>query len=336
MLRPMSSTKPAAPARSPLLSAILALVPPSATASEIEARLRKAGLSPASDLAERFLVELAGLGLIRAARQDAGAVHYVATSLGLRVIEAGLDGAAAASLEELERLRTDLTSTIAHELRTPLTAIRTSVGLLLQPTAHPTEEQRRALLESIERNAERMQRLISDLLELSRFRAGRVALQLRRFRAVALAEGVVTLVSPLAEKRRLRLTLTSEVATDHAVYGDRRRLEQALLNIVANAVRFSPDEAEVVLLVERRVAMTAWSVRDDGPGISDADRRRLFERFFVGRTDEAASTEGVGLGLPTALAIAQAHGGTIEVESAVGRGSTFTLLVPTSGPGDEP
>ena len=87
--------------------------------------------------------------------------------------------------------------------------------------------------------------------------------------------------------------------------------------------------------VEEHGLFTSWSVTDDGPGISEADQARLFERFFVGRNDRSGPREGVGLGLPTALAIAQAHGGTIGVRSALGRGSTFTLIVPTAGPEDE-
>jgi len=87
--------------------------------------------------------------------------------------------------------------------------------------------------------------------------------------------------------------------------------------------------------VEERSGLTAWVVSDDGPGISEADQARLFERFFVGRNDRSGPREGVGLGLPTALAIAQAHGGTIEVSSVLSAGSTFTLVVPTAGPEDE-
>ncbi len=91
----------------------------------------------------------------------------------------------------------------------------------------------------------------------------------------------------------------------------------------------------MVVAVEEHGLMTSWSVTDDGPGISEADQARLFERFFVGRTDRSGPREGIGLGLPTALAIAQAHGGTIAVRSELGRGSTFTLVVPTAGPEDE-
>jgi len=321
---------------SPLLHAALVLVPPSATAAELSARFAETGAALAPRVADTLLASLADLGLVRAGRRGReGAARYVTTTLGSRSIAAGIHGDAAIPLAELERLRTDLLSTIAHELRTPLTAVRTSVGLLLEPSVEPTEAQRTALLESIERNAERMQRLVGDILELSRFRSGRVSLQLRRFGASALARSAVAVVAPLAAKRSQQTDLHLP-ATDHPVYGDRRRLEQALLNLVSNAQRFSPDGGTIGVGVELRDDLVAWVVTDDGPGIPVADQARLFERFFVGRNDRAGTHEGVGLGLPTALAIAQAHGGTIEVDSEVGAGSRFTLVVPLAGPADEP
>lgn len=328
----------AAPAvrQSPLLHAALALVPPSATETELEQRFAAAGADLHPRIAGRLLGELADLGLVRATHRGRSGTRFVATTLGLRYVDASLHGEASIPLADLESLRTDLLSTIAHELRTPLTAIRTSASLLLEPSAQPTEEQRRALLEAIERNGERMQRLVGDILELSRFRSGSVSLQLRRFSAGALAESVIAVVSPLASQRGQQIERLLPSAGDHHVYGDHRRLEQALLNLVSNAGRYSPDGGTISIRVEEHGLMTSWSVTDDGPGISEADQARLFERFFVGRNDRSGPREGVGLGLPTALAIAQAHGGTIDVRSELGRGSTFTLIVPTGGPDDEP
>jgi signal transduction histidine kinase len=318
---------------SPLLSAVLAVVQPSASADDVAARLAVAGAPIETATAARLLGQLAQLGLVRVARNEPAGPTFVATTLGRSAIETGLTGDAAAPLEELEALRSDLVSTIAHELRTPLTAIRTSIGLLNDPQMEPTDEQRDTLLRSIERNADRMQRLIADILDLSRFRAGTVSLQLRPLRSVALARGAVSAVGPLAFQRGVTVALEARVDDDHEVYGDRRRLEQALINLLSNAVRFSPPQESVSVIVEARGEQTAWSVVDRGPGISTGDQARLFERFFVGRSD--SSGDGVGLGLPTALAIAQAHAGTIEVDSEIGRGSTFTLLVPTAGP-EEP
>lgn len=321
---------------SPLLHAALALVPPSATADELEGRFEEVGAELEPKLGGRLLAELADLGLVRASRRHGDARRYVATSLGVRSLEAGIQGEAAIPLAELERLRTDLLSTIAHELRTPLTSVRTSVGLLLDPASEPTEEQQRALLAAIERNADRMQRLIGDILELSRFRSGTVALQLRRFGATSLAEAAASVIAPMTITRHQRIELIPPRHGDHDVYGDRRRLEQALLNLIANAHRFSDDGARITIRTERRGDLTAWSVTDEGPGISETDQARLFERFFVARGDRTGAREGIGLGLPIALAIAQAHGGTVEVESELGVGSTFTLVVPSVGPSDEP
>jgi signal transduction histidine kinase len=339
--RPLATPAPAAgPAEaganpSPLLHAALTLVPPSATAAEIEVRFGASGATLRPRIAARLLDDLADLGLVRAIQRGGDGARYVATTLGLRYVSEGLHGEASIPLAELEGLRTDLLSTIAHELRTPLTAVRTSVGLLLEPTAQPTDEQRRALLDAIERNGERMQRLVGDILELSRFRSGSVSLQLRRFSAGGLAESAIAVIAPLAVQRGQRIVRILPPTGDHRVYGDHRRLEQALLNLVSNAQRFASHAGTVSVRVEEHGLLTSWSVTDDGPGISEEDQARLFERFFVGRNDRSGPRDGVGLGLPTALAIAQAHGGTIEVRSALGQGSTFTLTVPTAGPEDE-
>ena len=112
------------------------------------------------------------------------------------------------------------------------------------------------------------------------------------------------------------------------VVGDRRRLEQALLNLAANAQKFSPSGAEITIRVARDGELVRWTVVDRGPGISREEQARLFERFFVGAPDRSGRGGGAGIGLPTALAIAQAHDGTIDVASEVGRGSSFSLAIP--------
>lgn len=332
-MRAVIDTAPAT--HSPLLPAALTLLGASATAPELAERFADTGAVLGPGLADELLADLAHLGLVRPSRHATGGPRFVPTSLGARAMAAGLNSSHAIALEELERLRTDLLSTISHELRTPLTSVRTSVGLLLDPSSEPTDDQRQALLQSIERNADRMQRLLGDILELSRLRAGSVGLQLRSFSARALAEGAIAVIEPVAARRGQRVEFEDRAQAGHAVYGDRRRLEQALLNLLTNAQRFSPDGASVRVRLGQRGDLTVWTVEDDGPGIPAPDLDRLFERFFVGRSDRSGPREGVGLGLPTALAIAQAHGGTIEVWSEMGRGSRFALAVPSEGPEDE-
>jgi signal transduction histidine kinase len=116
------------------------------------------------------------------------------------------------------------------------------------------------------------------------------------------------------------------------VYGDRRRLEQALLNLLSNAIKFSPPGAAIGLALTIESDDVVWSVEDRGPGIAPQDRARLFERFFTSASDSGGS--GTGLGLPISLAIAQAHGGTIHVETELGRGSRFALRMPAHGPAE--
>jgi signal transduction histidine kinase len=316
-----------------LASSVLAVVAPEADAADVDARLAAAGATLHAGVAEALLDELARLGLVRVTRGSASRRRFVLTSLGQQALRDSLASGSADQLAELESLRTDLLSTIAHELRTPLTAVRTSVGLLLERDSEPTEEQRRTLLAAIERNAERMQRVVGDILDLTRFRAGSIRLQLRRFDPLELALGAQGSLAPLA--RELDATIRVEGGRHQPpVYGDRRRLEQALVNLVSNAVHHAPPDGQVTVGVTASARETRWAVRDHGPGIPHEERPRLFERFFVGRSDRHSVHEGAGLGLPTALAIAQAHGGTIEVESEPGQGSTFTLVVPTDGPED--
>jgi len=209
--------------------------------------------------------------------------------------------------------------------------VRTSVGLLLDPGVEPDTEQRRRLLETIDRNATRMQRVVGDILDLARFRAGRIQLQLRRFDAVELAASAVASIRPLAEARGQVIELTGPVAPLF-VFGDFRRLEQSLVNLLSNAAKFSPDGASIRMTVAPAGDGVSWSVADDGSGIAPADQARLFERFFVARADARESEAGIGLGLPITLLIVQAHGGRIEVDSQPGHGSTFTISIPIAGP----
>ncbi len=317
----------------PLLPLILALVGGGSTSDDMAVRLAAAVVDASPDRCGVLLDRLAGLGLARVASAEGRPRRYVLTSLGQHTLAVSLarPSQAAARFEDLERLRTDLLATIAHELRTPLTAVRTCAGLLADPATDSAPEQRQQLVESIVRNADRMQRLVEDVLDLTRFRAGRVQLQLRRFDARVIGRDLAASMSPVAHERDLRLVLDLPDSPTW-VYGDHRRLEQAVLNFLSNAQKFSPPGGVINLDVESEGSEVVWRVTDQGPGISAEDQERLFERFFVGRNDQGEPFAGTGLGLPTALAIAQAHGGRIEVRSAPHEGSSFALVVPAAGP----
>jgi signal transduction histidine kinase len=305
---------------------VLGLLPHAPDVTALRSELERLGIGVADGTVLNWLAWLGDLGLVRVAAHRGGDAQYVPTTLGQRVATAGLAGRPelVPGLRELERLRGDLLATIAHELRTPLTAVRTSIGLLLDPALEPSPEERQRLLITIGRSADRMQRLLEDLLDLARFRAGKIQLQRRRTDARELVRDAIMPVEPLTAMRGQRLE-TDLPDAPLVILADRHRLEQALLNLLSNAAKFGPPGSTVAVTLGAADGSARIAVRDAGPGISDEDQARLFERFFVGSGDRSG---GVGLGLPTALAIAQAHGGTIEVESAPGRGSTFTLVVP--------
>ncbi len=317
------------PATSGLVWAALALIDAPLSTGQLVERFAAEGAGVAAARAEELLGQLSGLGLVRIAetRPNANERRFVRTLLGEQLVRdsVGHPGLLAERLEELERLRTDLFSTVAHELRTPLTTIRTSVGLLLDPNTEAHEEQRRQLLNAIERNAERLQQLSDDVLDLTRFRTGHIQLGRRRFDARELPAEVVEDLDPSLRAKSQSVVIQSPNEPVW-VYADHRRLERALLNLLSNAHRFSPAGASIRIAVEDNGEEVSWTVADSGPGIPLDQQRHLFERFFVGATDRGRG--GAGLGLPIVLAIAQAHGGRVEVDSTPGRGSTFRIVVP--------
>ncbi len=327
------SSEGVVPGKDVLAMAALHLIDKGATAADLAERFGTLGAAIARPRAAALLERLVALGLAYTPASRHDDAYYVPTTLGQKYTSAALAGQSdvAARLEELEYLRTDLLATVAHELRTPLTAIRTCVGLLLDPGTSPGPTEREQLLQTIERSSDRMQRVLADLLDLARFRAGRVQLQLRRFDARQLARDTAAVMAPLLKERGQTLELVLPTAPVW-VYGDHRRLEQVVVNLLANAHKFSPDGGPVRLAVAEAGNEVIWSVTDRGPGIAAEDQPRLFERFFTAAGRAGSSRVGMGLGLPIAMAIALAHGGTITVETAVGQGSTFSLRVPAQGP----
>ena len=310
--------------------AALGLIDRPSSASELAERFAAEGAVIQPARATELLDELVGLGVVRI--NEAGErPRYIRTPLGDQLASnAIIDGGELQHhLAELERLRSDLFSTVAHELRTPLTAIRTAVGLLLDPETRASADERRDLLQTVERNAEQLQRLADTTLELARFRAGQIRLQLRRFDARELGDEIRLVLGPLldAKDQRLLVTVGDEPVW---VFADHRRIERAVLNLVSNAHKFSERGSEIRLAVRRIGEEVCWEVADDGHGIAEDDRPLLFERFFVSASDRAAG--GTGLGLPIVLITAQAHGGRVEVDSELGRGSVFRLIVPAAGP----
>ncbi len=209
----------------------------------------------------------------------------------------------------------------SHELRTPLTTIRGNLGLLARIPPIGADDRRAVLADMIE-EAERMSRLINNLLTLARADAGRPT------RAVPvpvapLVADICRQVRSLAPHRAIACAAAGEVAL-----ADPDALRQILLILLDNAIRHTPAGTAIGVTTAARGATVALTVRDDGPGVPPEVRPLLFERFY--RADSARTGDGAGLGLPIARALVEAQGGTIAVESAPGQGSAFTVTLPAA------
>jgi signal transduction histidine kinase len=325
----------ASPATAPAWAedAILAAVAVGASDAHVAARLAGASADSAGHILA-LIADLERRGLLRARSGTSGAAHEL-TELGRQAVLDRLDrraeeaSALEAERQQVDRLRTDLLSTISHELRTPLTLIRTSIGLLLD--SEPDEEMRLRLLRNIKQSTDRMNALVTDLLDLARLRGDRFDLHVRAVDLAALISGAVSLMRPLLDAKEQRVDL-SLLPRSPTVPGDYRRLERVLLNLLGNANKFAPTGTTIAIAVQDTEHEAIVAVRDQGPGIAPDAMPHLFDQFFTARTSSSRHSIGAGLGLPIAQGIVEAHGGRIWVESALGRGTTVSFTLPKSWP----
>ncbi|MBZ5515399.1 MAG: PAS domain-containing sensor histidine kinase, partial [Acidobacteriia bacterium] len=228
-------------------------------------------------------------------------------------------------LERLERVRKDFVANVSHELRTPLTAIRGYAETLLEGALEDPENNRR-FLEIIKAHAIRLNNIASDLLVLSELESGKPGAELGR---VSVRGALETALHTVESEARLRgVAVYCAKVEDAEVMGDKVRLEQALINLLDNAVKFNRPDGEVHVDVLRADAHVRIVIADSGIGIPSGDLSRIFERFY--RVDKARSREvgGTGLGLSIVKHVVERMGGSVSVESKLGKGSTFTVVLP--------
>ena len=228
-------------------------------------------------------------------------------------------------IELLEKVRQEFLSNISHELRTPLTSILAFVETL-EDGAIKDEENNQRFLGVIRKNAQRMHRLIDDILELSIIESGRVSLESKNVSLHNLVEELFINLSSKTKKRKIKLV--NEIAKNTFVFADSVRLEQMLTNLIDNAIKFNAEKGSVYVSLTQRNDRDFISVTDTGEGISAEHLQRIFERFY--RTDRARSREigGTGLGLAIVKHLARLHGGEVSVNSTLGKGSTFSIELP--------
>ncbi|HEX2158798.1 MAG TPA: ATP-binding protein [Actinomycetes bacterium] len=227
----------------------------------------------------------------------------------------------------LEVLRRDFVANASHELKTPVAAVRALAETLL--TALPDDpEAGRRFAERIGREAERLDILARALLDLSRVERG--TLDVEPVDLVGLVKEVADGYRDLAEERRVRLD--TELQPQVSLRGDRAQLGLLLSNLLDNALRHTPAKGTVGVRLEAAEGRAVLQVADTGEGIPAGELSRIFERFYRVDKARARRTGGTGLGLAIVRHVAEAHGGTVRVDSELGRGSTFTVSLPISGP----
>jgi two-component system, OmpR family, phosphate regulon sensor histidine kinase PhoR len=234
-------------------------------------------------------------------------------------------------LKQLDQIRRDFVANVSHELRTPLSILRGYIEVLFDEPQTSREELTR-ILSIMERHSKRLQRLVDDLLSLAQLESSQAKLELGVVRMDELFNNLIRDWKEKLGAKNLKVTvdLPSEALTLRA---DGTRLEEVLHNLLDNAVKFSPENGRILLRGARCGSNVVLSVADNGIGISREHLPRIFERFY--RADKARSRElgGTGLGLAIVKHIAQLHGGRVEADSELGRGTTIRVVLPEVPPG---
>ena len=235
------------------------------------------------------------------------------------------------SAERLEQTRRDYVANVSHELRTPLTNVRSYAETIREAGDDLSRETENDFLDVVISETDRMTHIVQDLLTLSRLDSGRSEMNMARFPFSAAIDSVLR--STELEARRHKHELTHDYSENlPLIMGDRGRIEQVMLNVLGNAVKYTPDGGHIRVTAGSEGETVWMEVADDGIGIPEADRSRIFERFY--RVDKARSREsgGTGLGLSIATEIVQRHHGTLTLVDRPGPGTTVRLELPITQP----
>jgi signal transduction histidine kinase/CheY-like chemotaxis protein len=238
-------------------------------------------------------------------------------------------------LEVASRHKSEFLASMSHELRTPLNAVIGFSDVLLERMFGDLNERQDEYIRDIRDSGRHLLELLNEILDLSKVEAGRMELELAPVPLPVVVEHGLTMVRERAAAHGIDIRL--EVAPGVGVVrADELRLKQVLLNLLTNAVKFTPDGGSIEVSAMRAGEFAEVSVRDSGVGIPVEDHERIFEAFQQGARDSLAGEEGTGLGLTLTKRIVELHGGRISLSSTPGEGSTFTFAIPIAGPNHEP
>jgi signal transduction histidine kinase len=227
--------------------------------------------------------------------------------------------------KEIERMKNEFLGMVSHELRTPLTAIQAEAGLVASGALGPLPEPMQRMLDIAAENSDRLTRLVNDVLDLERMHAGRIELELIKCHASVLIQQAAHAAGALAKDAGVNIETTS---ADAKFFADPDRIVQTLINLVANAVKFSPSGSTVAVGIEKTESGLWFNVSDHGRGIPSDEIPLIFDRFHQVQRGDSRDQGGIGQGLSISQWIVEQHEGRLWVESVLGQGSTFLFELP--------
>jgi two-component system sensor histidine kinase KdpD len=270
---------------------------------------------------------IGSVGLLSASISETAA-HSIANLVAISLERArGIEAAARAeAARQNQELKSTLLDAVAHEFKTPLTSVKAAVSSLMSSPAHASEASRTELLAIINEETDRMSRMVTEAIDMARIEAGELRLNIEPRDPTDIIRSAVRRIEPSLDGRRILTTLPDELRPCSA---DAAAIETVLVVLLDNALKYSDPNTPIMVSAEGQGDAILFTVSDQGPGIRDEDRERIFDRFYRSAIDRQRMP-GTGMGLAIAREIVEAHGSRIWVESKPGEGSRFCFTLPTA------
>jgi len=258
--------------------------------------------------------------------------HYTVRATPIEGKENTVEGAVillgdVTHFKEIDEMKSDFVSTVSHEFRTPLTSIQMGVGLLLESNFVKDGTREKDLLDAIDEDSKRLNRLVSELLDLTRIESGKISMEFRRIDAVRIIADVVRSFELQAKEKGIELNKEIKAEEPINIYADSDKVTWVLVNLISNAMRYTQQGGNITVSIEQNVNKAYIAVKDTGIGIPKKYHEIIFDKFTQVKND-GVTAGGAGLGLAISKDIVKAHKGRIWVESEEGKGSTFIFTLP--------
>jgi len=231
-------------------------------------------------------------------------------------------------LNRLNRIKSDFVSAVSHELRTPLTSIKGYASILMAGKLGEVPPAQKERLEKINKHADNLTHLVNNLLDIARIESGKIQMDIKDVAIKDIIDSVVDIITPQVKEKSI--TLKVNLKTLSSIKADPGQLERVFINLLGNAVKFTPEKGKITISSEEKKDCVEFSVEDTGIGIPKDALEKIFEEFYRAENALDQNVKGTGLGLSLVKKIIEAHKGKIWVESELGKGSKFIFTIPKS------